>query len=75
MLTTTRVDLDPNDYIAWHNRGIVLENLRRSEEALASYDYALEVNPNFAYTWYHRANLLLISLGNMKKHSSPTTEV
>ena len=37
---------DPNCYPAWLNRGVLLAILGRYEDALASYDKVLEIDPN-----------------------------
>ncbi len=33
--------------------------LTQYDEALAAYDKAVSINPNFAEAWYNRANVLL----------------
>jgi len=37
---------DPNCYPAWFNRGVLLAILGRNEDALASFDKVLEIDPN-----------------------------
>lgn len=37
--------LKPDFALTWFNRGLVLQSLRRDEEALASYNRALEIDP------------------------------
>lgn len=44
---------------ALSNRGNVLRDLGRHEEALASYDRALRLKPDYAKAFYHRGNTLL----------------
>ena len=39
---------------AWANRGWSLERLERYEEALASYDKAIETDSNYAWAWARR---------------------
>jgi tetratricopeptide (TPR) repeat protein len=39
---------------ALSNRGTVLQDLKRFEEALASYDQALAIKPDFALAFYNR---------------------
>ena len=39
---------------AWYSRGIALVNLGRYEEAIASYDQALEFKPDYHEAWYSR---------------------
>jgi len=38
-----------------YNRGIPLHNLGRFEEAIASYDKALEIKPDFHEAFYNKA--------------------
>ena len=40
---------------AWNNRGIALRNLGRYEEAIKSFDKALEIKPDNANALYNRA--------------------
>jgi tetratricopeptide (TPR) repeat protein len=42
------LDIDQNDAGGWYNRGTDLGKLGRYEEALKSYDKALELDPNYA---------------------------
>jgi predicted O-linked N-acetylglucosamine transferase (SPINDLY family) len=48
----------PDLSIAWNNRGNVLQDLHRPEEALASYDRALVFLPDYAEALNHRGNAL-----------------
>jgi tetratricopeptide (TPR) repeat protein len=38
----------------WHEYGIYLESLERYEEAIASYDRALQIEPNNPLVWFNR---------------------
>ncbi len=40
------LSINPQYDSAWNNRGIALDDLGRKEEAIASYDRALELNPD-----------------------------
>ncbi|NES85713.1 MAG: tetratricopeptide repeat protein, partial [Moorea sp. SIO2B7] len=40
---------------AWYNRGVTLGNLGRNSEAIASFDKALEINPDYHEAWYNKA--------------------
>lgn len=42
------------DHELWNNRGIVLQDLGRMDEALIAYSRALEVHPGFAPARFHR---------------------
>ncbi|WP_196515781.1 tetratricopeptide repeat protein [Nostoc sp. WHI] len=44
---------------AWKIRAIVLESLKRYEEAVASYDKAIEFKPDNNSAWYNRGNALV----------------
>ena len=41
---------------AWElgNKGFSLANLGKSQEAIACYDRALEINPKYAEAWYNK---------------------
>ena len=41
------LELEPNNYRTWNERGIALIKLGRYEEAIASYDKALEIKPDY----------------------------
>src|SRR5690606_18282288 len=43
---------------AWRSRGHVLRDMRRSEEALASYERALAIEPGYVDAMVDRADLL-----------------
>jgi tetratricopeptide (TPR) repeat protein len=45
---------------------LVLGNLGRDEEAIASWDKALEFNPNRYETWYNRS-IALTNLGRIEQ--------
>jgi tetratricopeptide (TPR) repeat protein len=52
------IKTNPNDYKAWYGYGVVLRNLGRYEEAIASLDKALEIKPDYHKAWYARGNAL-----------------
>ncbi|OUL31197.1 hypothetical protein BV375_12550 [Nostoc sp. 106C] len=52
------IEIQPNYYPAWGNRGIVLSKLARFAEAIASYDKVLEIKPDDYLAWYYRGNVL-----------------
>ena len=45
------INNNENNYIAWYNRGIVLDNLGRFDEAIAFFDKALEIKPDYIDAW------------------------
>ncbi len=38
----------------WNNKGSSLDNLGRHEEAIASYNHALQLNPQFVAAWFNK---------------------
>ena len=55
------LEIKPDSYGAWNNRGNALGNLGRWEEAIASYNKALEIKPEDDEAWYYRG----YALGNL----------
>ncbi|MBC6455787.1 MAG: tetratricopeptide repeat protein, partial [Hormoscilla sp. SP5CHS1] len=53
------VEIKPDDYEAWYNRGIALDELSRYDEALASFDKAIEIKPDYQSAWWRRGYALL----------------
>jgi tetratricopeptide (TPR) repeat protein len=49
---------DPNYLYAWYNKGVVLGNLGRSQEAIECYDKAIQIDPNYADAWYNKGVIL-----------------
>ncbi|MEX0270250.1 tetratricopeptide repeat protein [Leptolyngbyaceae cyanobacterium UHCC 1019] len=54
------IEIDPDAYKAWHNRGKALYALGRNEEAIASYDQAVAIQPDFHSAWHNRGNVLSV---------------
>jgi tetratricopeptide (TPR) repeat protein len=52
------IDLDPLNYLAWSNKGLILKKLNRKEDAIACYDKAIEINPKFPNAWFNKGVLL-----------------
>jgi tetratricopeptide (TPR) repeat protein len=48
-----RVQQVPNDYLAWKERGTVLLELGKKEEALESYKKAIEIKSDYSAAWYN----------------------
>jgi len=42
----------------WYNRGYILYNLGRYEEAVASFDKVIEIKPDYHEAWYNRGYIL-----------------
>lgn len=52
------IKTNPNDAWAWQNRGVALDKLGRSEEAIDSYRRAGEMNPVITMAWVNLGKLL-----------------
>ncbi|QLE55188.1 tetratricopeptide repeat protein [Nostoc sp. TCL26-01] len=52
------IQLHPNSYEYWFNRGLTLFHLERFSEAIASYDQAIELKPDYYKAWYNRGGTL-----------------
>jgi len=52
------IQTNPNDAWAWQNRGVALNKLGRSEEAIDSYRRAGEMNPMVTMAWENLGKLL-----------------
>ena len=52
------LDINPENSLAWNQRGLALQRLKRFEEALASYDRALAVWPDHAEALCNRGAAL-----------------
>jgi CHAT domain-containing protein/ribosomal protein S16 len=48
---------------AWYGRGFALNNLGRYDEAIASYDRAIEIQPDLHQAWYNRG----FALNNLER--------
>ncbi|MEM8720470.1 MAG: tetratricopeptide repeat protein [Cyanobacteria bacterium P01_G01_bin.39] len=60
------IEINPDLYKVWTNRGASLADLGKYKEAIASYDKAVEINPNYYAAWNNRGNALA-SLGKYKE--------
>ena len=49
------IEINPNDYTAWTNKGVALGNLERYEQAIASYDRAIEIKSDDFGAYYNKA--------------------
>ena len=53
------LQLKPENYKAWYNRGMCLDGLHHLEQALHSFDQALTIKPDCYYAWSGRGNTLI----------------
>jgi predicted O-linked N-acetylglucosamine transferase (SPINDLY family) len=58
------IELNPNNASAYSNLGIALKELKRLDEALASYDKAIAIKPDYAEAYYNRG----IALNELKRY-------
>ncbi|BAZ22408.1 TPR repeat-containing protein [Kalymmatonema gypsitolerans NIES-4073] len=49
------IELKPDYYVAWVNKGGTLKKLQRYEEAIFSCEKAIELKPDYSRAWYNRA--------------------
>ena len=42
------IEINPDDYYAYYNRGIIYGKKGQCDEAIADYSKAIEINPNFS---------------------------
>ncbi|MGR3177709.1 MAG: tetratricopeptide repeat protein [Candidatus Anammoxibacter sp.] len=61
---TKAIELDPNDAIAYSNRGVSYNDLKEYEKAIIDCTKAIELDPNDAITYYNRG----ISYSSLKEH-------
>ena len=52
------IEINPNVASAYSNRGLALKELKRLDDALASYDKAIALKPDYADAFYNRGNAL-----------------
>ena len=51
MIYDEAIRLDPNDVVAWYNKGIALKTLGMNDMAIECFDEAIRLNPNNAGPW------------------------
>jgi tetratricopeptide (TPR) repeat protein len=56
---------------AWCGKGIALNALGRYEEAISSFDRAIEIEPYFPEAWHHRGDALVLLLEWHKQGNTP----
>lgn len=60
------IALEPLNYLAWANKGFILKQLNRTEDALMCYDRSIMLKPDYPNTWYNKG-VLLGSKGNLNE--------
>ena len=51
--------MKPDDAAAYKQRGAAYKDLKKTDEALADYDKAIQLNPNDGYAYINRANIFI----------------
>jgi len=52
------IRIDPNNALAYSNKGYILYELKMYEEALAAYDQVIRLDPNYAFVYHNKGNAL-----------------
>ena len=64
------IELNPDDALAWSNKGAALDNLGKHEEAIKSYDKAIKINPDNEIVWSNKG-IALHKLGKYEEAVKP----
>ncbi len=54
---TARIELDPNDALAYVNRGDAYYSLEEYDRAIADYDHAIRIDAQYALAYYYRGRV------------------
>ena len=60
------IALEPLNYFAWANKGLILKKLDKREEAIMCYDRAIQIQPNYPNSWFNKG-VLLGCLGQLEE--------
>jgi tetratricopeptide (TPR) repeat protein len=60
------IGIEPLNYFAWANKGLILKKLDRREEAILCYDRAIQIQPNYPNSWFNKG-VLLGCLGQLEE--------
>jgi len=55
------LQINPQNDLAWGDKGLILDKQEKIEEALAAFSKAIAINPNNAITWHNKGLTLLRS--------------
>ncbi len=50
------IRIEPDDALAYHNRGFVYDDQGKFDEAIADYTEAIRIEPNMALAYYYRGS-------------------
>ena len=67
----TITTLNPDDVTIWNNKGVALGMLNRNEEALAAFEKAIELNPNYAKARYNKGTVIDVRHNKLIRHEEP----
>jgi tetratricopeptide (TPR) repeat protein len=54
------LEIDPDNYSAWYNKGICFQNMGKTQEAIRCYDESIKINPNFGRAIQSREILKMV---------------
>jgi tetratricopeptide (TPR) repeat protein len=60
------IQLEPLNYFAWANKGLILKKLDKREEAILCYDRAIQIQPSYPNSWFNKG-VLLGCLGQLEE--------
>ena len=60
------IDINPNNTMAYYNRGAALRDLKQYEAAIQSYDQAIALKPDYADAYNNRGS----ALGGLEQHEA-----
>lgn len=52
------IELNPLNYVAWMNKGLIFKKLHMQEEAIMCYDRAIKIKPSYPNSWINKGVLL-----------------
>ncbi len=52
------IRIEPLNYYAWVNKGLILKKLDKREDALLCYDRAIQLQPDYPNSWFNKGVLL-----------------
>jgi tetratricopeptide (TPR) repeat protein len=52
------IELNPLNFIAWMNKGLIFKKLNMQDEAIMCYDRAIQIKPKYPNSWINKGVLL-----------------